>query len=159
MMGSTSVRHLCVFAMAILCAKPVTGQNAPPAEAFRVLPAAEAEGPQITPYLLYQTALAWDEDEQRRERWSRVKNESDLLRLRTELRQSLLEMIGGLPAEKTDLLAEITGRVPGAGSREWIGAVPGGTTRQASDPDRYTGLRTARHGPGRRTGAFPVFAS
>jgi pimeloyl-ACP methyl ester carboxylesterase len=101
--------------MAVLCATPVTGQDAPPAEAFRVLPAAEAEGPQITPYLLYQTALAWDEDELRLERWSRVKNESDLLQLRAELRQSLLSMIGGLPTEKTNLHAEITGTVSGTG--------------------------------------------
>ena len=30
-------------------------ENAPPPEAFRVLPPPDAEGPQITPYLLYQT--------------------------------------------------------------------------------------------------------
>jgi len=80
--GSTGVRLVCVLAMAVMCATPVTGQDAPPAEAFRVLSPAEAEGPQITPYLLYQTALAWDEDELRRERWSRVKSESELLQLR-----------------------------------------------------------------------------
>ena len=74
-----------------------------------------AEGPQISRYLLYQTALAWDEDGLRRERWSRVKNESDLLQLRAELRQSLLAMIGGLPTEKTNLHAEITGTVSGTG--------------------------------------------
>jgi len=113
--GSTGVRLVCVLAMAVMCATPVTGQDAPPAEAFRVLSPAEAEGPQITPYLLYQTALAWDEDELRRERWSRVKSESELLQLRAELKRSLLEMIGGLPTEKTDLHAEITGRVSGAG--------------------------------------------
>jgi len=111
----TGVWLVCVLAMAGLCATPVTGQDAPPAEAFRVLSAAEAEGPQITPYLLYQTALAWDEDELRRERWSRVKNESDLLQLRAEVRRSLLVMIGGLPTEKTSLHAEITGTVSSAG--------------------------------------------
>ena len=72
------VRLVCVLAMAALCAAPVRGQDAPPAEAFRVFPAAQADGPQITPYLLYQTALAWDEDELRLERWSHVKNEGDL---------------------------------------------------------------------------------
>ena len=115
MSGSTGVRLVCIFAMAVMCTRPVTGQDAPPAEAFRVLPAADAEGPQISRYLLYQTALAWDEDELRRERWSRVKNESDLLQLRAELRQSLLVMIGGLPTEKTNLHAEITGTVSGTG--------------------------------------------
>jgi cephalosporin-C deacetylase-like acetyl esterase len=101
--------------MAGLCATPATGQDAPPAEAFRVLPAVEAEGPQITPYLLYQTALAWDEDELRLQRWSRVKNESDLLQLRAELRRSLLAMIARLPTKKTNLHAEITGRVSSTG--------------------------------------------
>ena len=115
MSGSIGMRLVCVLAMAGLCATPATGQDAPPAEAFRVLPAAEADGPQITPYLLYQTAFAWDEDELRLERWSRVKNESDLLQLRAELRRSLLEMIGGLPTEKTNLHAEVTGRVSGTG--------------------------------------------
>ena len=33
-------------------------RDAPPAEAFRVLPQAAPQGPEITPYLLYQTALA-----------------------------------------------------------------------------------------------------
>ena len=86
-----------------------------PAEAFRVLPPSGAEGPQITPYLLYQTALAWNEDALRRERWSKVRNEGDLLKLRAELRASLLEMIGGLPKKKTDMHAAITGSITAAG--------------------------------------------
>ena len=88
--------------------------ESPPAEAFRVMPP-PAEGPQITPYLLYQTTLAWNQDELRRERWSRVKTEADLLELRAELRKSLLQMIGGLPTAKSDLHATITGVVTGAG--------------------------------------------
>ena len=80
--GSTEVRLVFILAIAIVSAKPGTGQNAPPAEAFRVLPVAEAEGPQITPYLLYQTNLAWDEDELRLQRWSHVKSENELLELR-----------------------------------------------------------------------------
>jgi len=90
-------------------------EGPPSAEAFRVFPPIGAEGPRVTPYLLYQTALAWDEDELRRDRWSRVKNEDDLLRLRAELRTSLLEMIGGLPTEKADLHATITGTISAAG--------------------------------------------
>jgi hypothetical protein len=134
--GSISVLLVCVVAMAAICAAAATAQDqavtkqlattgphllaassedAPPAEAFRVLPPPGAEGPQITPYLLYQTALAWNEDELRRERWSQVKNESDLLRLRAELRKSVLEMIGGLPTEKADLHAVITGTVSATG--------------------------------------------
>src|SRR5580704_11028879 len=38
----------------------------PPPEAFRVLPQTDGEAPQITPYLLYQTGLAWHQDELRR---------------------------------------------------------------------------------------------
>ncbi len=91
--------------------------NQPPAEAFRVLPPPSAEGPQITPYLLYQTTLAWKQDELRLERWSQVKNETDLLELRAELRNSVLQMIGGLPTGKPDLHATITGVVSGAGFR------------------------------------------
>ena len=80
----------------------------PPAESFRVLAPPASEGPEITPYLQYQIALAWRQDELRRSRWSRVKSESDLLALRAELKKSLSEMIGGLPGQKTDLHAAIT---------------------------------------------------
>jgi len=75
----------------------------------------DGEAPEITPYLLYQTALAWRQDELRQARWSQVKTEDDLLRLRAELRDSVLEMIGGLPTEKTDLHATITGRISANG--------------------------------------------
>jgi cephalosporin-C deacetylase-like acetyl esterase len=92
----------------------IGSDNQPPADEFRVLPLSP-EGPQITPYLLYQTRLAWNEDELRRERWSRVRSEADLLELRAELRKSVLQMIGGLPTEKSDLHPTITGVVPGVG--------------------------------------------
>jgi cephalosporin-C deacetylase-like acetyl esterase len=95
---------------------PLTsGESVPPANAFRVLPAPGPEGTEITPYLLYQTALAWHQDGLRQARWSQVKSETDLLRLRGELRKSVLEMIGGLPTEKTDLHATVTGRVSASG--------------------------------------------
>jgi hypothetical protein len=121
------------IAMTVMCAATVAGQdrpipeqsrtaspqstreNAPPAEAFRVLPPPAADGPQITPYLHYQTALAWSQDELRQDRWSRVRKEADLIELRTELKKSVLEMIGGLPTEKADLHAVITGTIPATG--------------------------------------------
>lgn len=87
----------------------------PPAQDFRVLPPPDPEGPQITPYLLYEINLAWHQDALRRARWSQVRSEADLSHLRAELRASLLEMIGGLPTKKTDLHATITGRVSGKG--------------------------------------------
>jgi Acetyl xylan esterase (AXE1) len=92
-------------------ATSVPYETSPPAEAFRVLPHPDGGSPEITPYLLYQTALAWHQDELRQARWSQVKTEGDLLQLRAGLRKSVLEMIGGLPTEKTDLHATITGRV------------------------------------------------
>jgi cephalosporin-C deacetylase-like acetyl esterase len=90
-------------------------EEPPSAEAFRVLPFPGGEGEEITSYLQYQTSLAWRHDELRRARWSQVKTENDLLLLRAELRRSVLEMIGGLPAEKTDLHATITGRISAHG--------------------------------------------
>jgi pimeloyl-ACP methyl ester carboxylesterase len=96
-------------------ATSVPYETSPPAEAFRVLSRPDAEGPEITPYLLYQTSLAWHQDELRQARWSQVKTENDLLQLRAGLRKSVLEMIGGLPAEKTELHATITGRISASG--------------------------------------------
>jgi hypothetical protein len=106
-----------VTQLATTISKPlvVLHGDAPPAEAFRVLPPSGAEAPQITPYLLYQTALAWNEDELRRDHWSQIKNEDDLQQLRAELRRSLLDMIGGLPTEKTDLHASVTGTASAPG--------------------------------------------
>ena len=91
-------------------------ETSPPAEAFRVLPqSASEDNPEITPYLLYQTSLAWRQDELRQARWSQVKTEADLLRLRAELKKSVLEMIGGLPTEKSEMHATITGRISAKG--------------------------------------------
>ncbi len=92
-----------------------THGTAPSADVFRVLPLPGAKGPEITPYLQYQTSLAWRQDEIRRVRWSQVKTADDLQRLRAELKRSVLEMIGDLPTHKTDLHASITGRVSGHG--------------------------------------------
>ncbi len=94
---------------------PLPPESTPPSEAFRVLAKPAAEGPAITPYLLYQTDIAWQQDEHRQARWSQVKTEADLLKLRAELKASVLQMIGGLPTEKTELKATITGRVQGNG--------------------------------------------
>ena len=52
----------------------VHGQDVPPADAFRVLPES-AEGPSITPYLRYQTELAWRQDDDRRKRWEAIRTE------------------------------------------------------------------------------------
>jgi pimeloyl-ACP methyl ester carboxylesterase len=84
--------------------------TAPPPQDFVVLPAPPS-GPQITPYLKYQTELAWRQDETRQRLWSSVRNEHDLLSLQDQLRRKLLAMLGGLPTIKTPLHPRITGRI------------------------------------------------
>jgi len=87
------------------------GGDAPPAEAFHVLPQLSPDGPNITPLLKYQTEMAWRQDEQRRKRFEAIRTEADLLSVQQELRNRLLKMLGGLPTEKTPLHSRITGRI------------------------------------------------
>ena len=81
------------------------------AQAFQVFENTMPMGPRVTPYLQYQTEQAWKQDDQRRAAWGAIHDERELLRAQDELRQKLLQMIGGLPAEKTDLHARITGTI------------------------------------------------
>jgi len=85
-------------------------QNAPPADAFEVLQKAKP-GPQITPLLQYQLDEAWRQDEAQQRIWESIRTQEELQRLQQEMRRSLLEMIGGLPEQKTDLHARITGKI------------------------------------------------
>jgi pimeloyl-ACP methyl ester carboxylesterase len=83
----------------------------PPADAFQVLPPPSAEAPVITPYLKYQTEMAWKQDDVRRLSWEGIRSERDLLRIQKEIRANLLAMLGGLPAHKTPLNPHITGKI------------------------------------------------
>ncbi len=83
----------------------------PTAQAFQCFENTMPRGPRVTPYLQYQTEQAWKQDDQRRAAWGAIHDERELLRAQDELRQRLLQMIGGLPAEKTDLHARITGTI------------------------------------------------
>lgn len=85
--------------------------DAPPAEFFRVLKQPVPSGPRITPYLRYQAEQAWKEDEARQKAWDAIRDEAGLLKTQDELRQKLLEMIGGLPVAKTDLHPVIVGKI------------------------------------------------
>jgi pimeloyl-ACP methyl ester carboxylesterase len=89
----------------------------PPAEAFRVLPPAAKEVPVISPYLKYQTEMAWEEDDQRVKTWNAIRSEPDLLRGQRELEKHLLAMLGGLPSERTPLHPQITGQIKMNGFR------------------------------------------
>jgi len=91
--------------------------DAPPAETFRVLPPPAKEGPVITPYLEYQTEMAWEQDDQRRVAWEGMRTEKDLLTAQREVEQHLLSMLGGFPRERTPLHPRITGNIQMDGFR------------------------------------------
>jgi Acetyl xylan esterase (AXE1) len=87
-----------------------TAAPEPPSDAFTVLEPSK-DGPRITPYLARQIETAWRQDDRRRARLAAVRTERDLLALQTELRARLLRSIGGLPATRTPLHAQVTGRI------------------------------------------------
>ena len=90
----------------------LAGTDPPPPQAFRVLKKEVlSPGPRITPYLRHQAEQAWKQDEARQKAWETIRNEAGLLKMQDELRQKLLQMIGGLPTVKTDLHPVITGKV------------------------------------------------
>ena len=90
----------------------LAGTDPPPPEFFQVLKQPLSSGPRITPYLRYQTEQAWKEDEARQKAWEAIRDEAGLHKAQDDLRQKLLQMIGGLPTVKSDLHAEITGKIP-----------------------------------------------
>ena len=100
-----------LFFSSLFVTVPALSQTAPPPDAFRVL-APPSNGPQITPYLEYQTDMAWRQDEERIAAWRNVRTEADMSRMQRDLREKLLKMIGGLPKTRTPLRARITGTIP-----------------------------------------------
>lgn len=117
-LGAIRVARTTPFVAAILCAFAgnIFAADTPPTAAFRTLEVLPA-GPRITPYLKYQTEMAWREDDSRRKQFDQIRDEQDLLRLQRDLRSKLLTMLGGLPAEKTPLNPRITGRIQMEGYR------------------------------------------
>ena len=107
--------------MAKLISKPLSLKGR--GEGVRVLAAAlfllgaAPEGPRITPYLRQQLDRAWAQDDARRERFAAVRTEADLIALQGELRVKVVELIGGLPAERTPLNAHVVGTIAGDGYR------------------------------------------
>jgi len=110
-----AMKSLSIFVVFTLASLSAWAADIPPAEAFRVLPDAPKVGPAITPYLEYQTDMAWRLDDRRRLQWSQIRNEEDLKRVQARLREHLLKMIGGLPERRTPLNAQITGRIEMSG--------------------------------------------
>lgn len=109
-MSSVRLSAGIVLFAALNATTGLSAQEFPPKDAFQVL-SSEPPGPRMTPYLHYQLDLAWRQDEARRRKWEGIRDERELLKLQQELREKLLEMIGGLPTEKTDLHPEITGKI------------------------------------------------
>ncbi|HEY4054847.1 MAG TPA: acetylxylan esterase [Terriglobales bacterium] len=104
-MRSALAAGLLLFSLA------ASASDVPPPEAFRVLPPASSQGPAITDYLRYQTEMAWGQDDQRRKVWEGIRTEQDLRRVQQQLREHLLQMLGGLPITKTPLNPHINGRI------------------------------------------------
>jgi len=105
------MKKILIAGVCAVCVTRATSADTPPADAFRVLPPVSAQGPSITPYLKYQTELAWLQDDQRRKKWAAIQTKSELTRLQQELRDQLLKMLGGLPTVKTPLNPQITGQI------------------------------------------------
>jgi pimeloyl-ACP methyl ester carboxylesterase len=102
---------LLIVVLLLGAAASAAAGDTPRQEDFLVLPQTSRSGPEITPYLKYQVNIAWQQDETRRKRFEQIRDEGDLLGLQGELREKLLAMIGGLPAVKTPLHPQITGRI------------------------------------------------
>jgi len=113
--GTTSQIHKAFVRIAGVCAVSAVaafGVDGPPPQAFQVFPdASQREAPSITPYLRYQTEIAWQQDDARRRTWGEIRTEEDLKRVQDKIEENLLGMLGGLPVEKTPLRARVTGTI------------------------------------------------
>ena len=89
----------------------LAAEDPPPQQSFLVREQPLPPGPRLTPFLQYQAEQAWREDDHRRKAWDAIHDQEALLKTQDELRRKLLQMIGGLPAVKTDLHARVTGRI------------------------------------------------
>lgn len=99
-----------IILVALSLTPPIAAQRPNP-EAFKVWHESRVEGPSITPYLEYQTELAWRQDDQRRKAWESIRTEQDLLSLQESMRERFLSMLGGLPTGKTPLNSRVTGQI------------------------------------------------
>ncbi len=105
------MKAIFVVVFCVLTAVTLIAADAPPPEAFQILPAVGKEGPVITPYLRYQTEMGWRQDDARRAEWQGIRTEEDLLRVQRKIEENLLAMLGGLPKERTPLNPQITGKI------------------------------------------------
>src|SRR5256714_2787797 len=103
----------CIIAVlaGMIASCSLAADDPPSSQAFLVREQPLPPGPRITPFLQYQADQAWSEDNERLKTWEAIHNERELLKTQSELRQKLLQMIGGLPEVKTDLRPRVTGRI------------------------------------------------
>ena len=111
------MRRIAILAFLAVCVSFAFGSDAPPADAFRILPPPRKEAPVITPYLRYQVDMAWKQDEQRVRTWEGIRTEEELLSVQRTIEKHLLSMLGGLPTERTPLHPRITGTIQMDGFR------------------------------------------
>ena len=111
------MKGMLILGLCAVCASWAAAADEPPADAFRTFPAAAKEAPMITPYLQYQTEMAWQQDDERRKEWSGIQTEQDLLAVQRHAEEHLLAMLGGLPSERTPLHPRITGKIQMDGFR------------------------------------------
>ncbi len=112
----TTMKMIFALSCCVVSVLPAVGAEAPPAEALRVLPPV-TEASVITPYLRYQTEMAWQQDDQRRKAWAEIRTEHDLERVQQQIERDLLAMLGGLPAQRTPLHPRVTGTIQMEGFR------------------------------------------
>jgi hypothetical protein len=104
------------IAVAIGLGGPAPAAEVPTPQTLQALEP-QPEGPRITPFLASQLERAWAFDAARQQRFARVATGADLVVLQDELRRKALEVIGGLPGEKTPLNPRVTGTIPMDGYR------------------------------------------
>ncbi|MGC2327777.1 MAG: acetylxylan esterase, partial [Candidatus Sulfotelmatobacter sp.] len=111
------MKGVLILGLWAACASWAVAANEPPADAFRIFPPAAKEAPVITPYLRYQTEMAWQQDDERRKEWRGIGTEKDLQAAQRRVEEHLLAMLGGLPSERTPLHPRITGKIQMDGFR------------------------------------------
>ncbi|HMJ70281.1 MAG TPA: acetylxylan esterase [Cyclobacteriaceae bacterium] len=100
-----------VLTVLFFSALTVASQDIPAADAFTVIKNKRPAGPDITPYLKYQTRQAWQYDDLRRKALENIRDEKSLMAFKAEIKAKVLNMLGGLPSERTPLNPTITGRI------------------------------------------------
>ena len=109
------LRAPAAVALIVVCSLGRTPET-PPASAFAVLDR-QPDGPRITPYLAYQTEMAWRQDDRAVPAFAASARSATCCDCRPSCASKLLRMLGGLPSTRTPLNAQITGRIQMAGFR------------------------------------------